>query len=70
MSGDPLLRFEREHEEALAALVALERAAEGLRSPGDPARHFAAAREAHAFLSRAGEDPQRKRGTGALPRAG
>ena len=50
MSGDPLQRFEREHEEALAALVALERAAEGLRGPGDMATHFAAAREAHAFL--------------------
>jgi hemerythrin-like domain-containing protein len=51
VSGDPLLRFEREHQEALAALAALERAAEGLRGPGDPAPHFAAAREAHAFLS-------------------
>lgn len=51
MSGDPLRRFEREHEEALAALEALERAAEGLRGPSDPAPHFAAARESHAFLS-------------------
>jgi hemerythrin-like domain-containing protein len=51
VSGDPLARFEREHEEALAALAALERAAEGLRGPGDPARDFATARAAHAFLA-------------------
>jgi hemerythrin-like domain-containing protein len=51
MNGNPLARFAREHEEALAALAVLERAAEGLRGHGDPAPHFAAARDAHAFLA-------------------
>jgi len=51
VTGDPLVRFEREHVEALAALARLERAALALRAPGNPAPHFAAAREAHAFLA-------------------
>jgi hemerythrin-like domain-containing protein len=50
VTGDPLDRFEREHEEALLVLATLEGAAEALRSPGDRARHLAAARDAHAFL--------------------
>jgi hemerythrin-like domain-containing protein len=51
VTGDPLARFEREHEEALAALRRLEQAALALRAPGDPAPHFAVARETHAFLA-------------------
>jgi len=50
VSSDPLDRFEREHEEALAALAALERAAEGMRGSGDLTAHFTTAREAHALL--------------------
>ncbi|MBI1967059.1 MAG: hemerythrin domain-containing protein [Gemmatimonadetes bacterium] len=50
MIGDALRRFEREHAEALAALARLEHAALALRGVGDPAPHFAAARDAHAFL--------------------
>ena len=51
MTADPIIRFEREHQEALAALARLEHAALRLRAPGDPTPHFAAARAAHAFLA-------------------
>ena len=51
MTGDPLARFEREHEEALATLARLEQAALALRAPGNRAPHFAVALEAHAFLA-------------------
>lgn len=48
---DPLERFAAEHREALAVLGRLEQAAAGLRDRGDPATHFATARDAHAFLA-------------------
>lgn len=51
VTADPLVRFEREHEEALTALAMLERAALGLRMPGDRQPYFAAARTTHAFLA-------------------
>jgi hemerythrin-like domain-containing protein len=51
VTGDPLVRFQAEHQEALVVLARLEGAALALRRGGDPAPHLAAALEAHAFLS-------------------
>jgi len=51
MSGDPLRHFETEHDDALAALARLERAAEGLRANEPPETHFSAAREVHTVLA-------------------
>lgn len=51
MSADPLRRFEAEHEDALAALARLERAAEGLRADEPSEPHFGVAREVQAVLA-------------------
>lgn len=51
MSGDPLRRFETEHDEALVALARLERAASGLRANEPPEAHFGVAREVQAVLA-------------------
>jgi len=51
VTADPLARFEREHQEALAALDRLERAAHELDRPGKHDTDLAAAREVCAFLS-------------------
>ncbi len=48
--GDPLLRFEREHAEALEVLDRLDHAATSLEHGAVPAPHLAAAREALAFI--------------------
>ncbi|HXV90604.1 MAG TPA: hemerythrin domain-containing protein, partial [Gemmatimonadales bacterium] len=53
MTGDPLVRFQAEHQEALAVLSRLEGAALALRRGGDPGPSLAATLEAHAFLSTA-----------------
>jgi len=53
MMGDPLVRFQAEHQEALAVLNRLEAAALSLRRAGDAGPYLAAALEAHAFLSTA-----------------
>lgn len=50
VTGDPLQRFEEEHEVALAALARLEQAADALRGPGPPEPHLATAREVHGLL--------------------
>ena len=51
MTGDPLIRFEAEHQEALVVLGRLEGTAAALRRGGDPASHLVAVLEAHAFLA-------------------
>lgn len=51
MKGDPLVRFEAEHQEALLVLGRLEGAALALRRGGDAAPYLAATLEAHAFLA-------------------
>ena len=51
MTGDPLVRFEAEHQEALVVLGRLEGAAVGLRRGGDPAPHLTTVLEVHAFLA-------------------
>lgn len=53
MTGDPLVRFQAEHQEALMVLRRLEAAALSLRRGGDAAPYLAATLEAHAFLSTA-----------------
>lgn len=53
VTGDPLVRFQAEHQEALAVLSRLEGAALALRRGGDPGPSLAATLEAHAFLSTA-----------------
>lgn len=50
VTGDPLHRFEAEHEVALAALERLERAGEALGDSGPPEPHLATAREVHGLL--------------------
>lgn len=53
VTGDPLVRFQAEHQEALMVLARLEAAALALRRGGDAAPYLAAALEAHAFLATA-----------------
>jgi len=53
VTGDPLVRFQAEHHEALIVLGRLEAAALSLRRGGDVAPYLAATLEAHAFLSTA-----------------
>jgi hemerythrin-like domain-containing protein len=53
VTGDPLVRFHAEHQEALVVLGRLERAALALRRVGDAGPHFAVVLEAYAFLSTA-----------------
>lgn len=53
VTGDPLVRFQAEHQEALAVLARLEGAALALQRGSDPAPQLAAVLEAHAFLSTA-----------------
>ena len=53
VKGDPLVRFQAEHQEALMVLGRLEGAALSLRRGGDAAPNLASALEAHAFLSTA-----------------
>ncbi len=45
MTVDPIRRFEKEHDVALAALARLEAAAEALRGGGAVEQHFATARQ-------------------------
>jgi hemerythrin-like domain-containing protein len=50
MTGDPLKRFEAEHDAALAALARLEAAALALEGGEPPEVHLATARAVHAEL--------------------
>lgn len=51
MTTDALRRFEAEHDEALAALIRLERAADGLRSNRQPGNHLTVALEVLEHLT-------------------
>jgi hemerythrin-like domain-containing protein len=53
VTGDPLVRFQAEHQEALMVLGRLEGAALALRRANDAAANLAPVLEAHAFLSTA-----------------
>jgi hemerythrin-like domain-containing protein len=53
VTGDPLVRFQAEHQEALMVLLRLEGAALALRRGNDAAANLAPVHEAHAFLSTA-----------------
>jgi hemerythrin-like domain-containing protein len=53
VTGDPLVRFQAEHQEALMVLGRLEGAALALRRATDAAANLAPVLEAHAFLSTA-----------------